>query len=607
VGLVGRNGSGKSTLARIIAGLEEPDDGEVTRRQGLRVEVLEQEPHFEPGHSAVQAVLGGLREWSEATGEHERVTVAIEAAAAAAPEALDALVIQQAELASRVEDLGGWEKRHEAVSMLGHLGVHDPQARVETMSGGEQRRVALARCLAAAPELLILDEPTNHLDVETIEWLERWLMDRFRGAVVLVTHDRALLDAVVTRTVEIEDGEAYAYRGGWGEYLEAKAIREAHSDRVEANRRNFLRRELEWLRRSPKARTTKSRARVERAEAARDASRPKHVRDADIKLSHVRSGRTILEATDIAVDIAGRRLVDGFTLRLVQGERLGVIGPNGCGKTSLLRVLTREAEPAAGAVIHGKNTRLAFLAQSRTGLDDKESIFDNVAEGRGTVEIGGQELSVRAYLERFLFDSREQQRKVGTLSGGERARVALARTLRQDANVVVLDEPTNDLDVATLAALEDALLSFSGTVLVVTHDRWFLDRVATAVLAFEDGGHVTRYEGGYSDVLAKRPRRGQGASLSESGASSSKSATPPPRAPEVARPLTYAERKELDGLVERVELADARVAELEAVLEEPRFYERPREEQTAHFQALEAAKTDAAGLSDRWAELEERA
>jgi ATP-binding cassette subfamily F protein uup len=595
VGLVGPNGSGKTTLARILVGQEESDAGEIVRRSGLRVAHLEQEPRLEAGVSAVETVLAGLSAWREAVDRHTEISRRMEKGGGE----LQALLSAQAEAAARVEELGGWEKRHEAEATLGHVGIADVERKVDGMSGGERRRVALARVLVSCPDLAILDEPTNHLDVGTVEWLERWLIARFKGALLLVTHDRYLLDRVTTRTLEVEDGRLHSYDGGWAQYLAARAQREAHAERVEANRRNFLRRELEWLRRNPKARGTKQKARIDRIRTAVDRA-PQKKRDAQIEVGHVRSSSTVIEAKDVTVDVAGRRLVDCLTLSLMKGERVGIVGPNGCGKTSLVRVLMRELEPAGGHVRFGKNTRVAYLDQERAGLNDDATIFDNVAEGRGRIEIGDHSLDVRSYLERFLFASSEQRRPVGTLSGGERARVALARTLREGANVVVLDEPTNDLDATTLSALEGSLLEYVGTLLIVTHDRWFLDRIATALLVFE-GTRVTRYEGGYSDYVARRSERAVHAAAKQADHPRARRSRPRQRSG-----LTYAEKQELEGLLQRVDEAEQDVASLEAELSLPEFYSRLEPERRAFFERLDRAKENAARLAERWAELEER-
>ncbi len=599
VGLVGRNGSGKSTLAKILAGLEAPDAGEVTRRSGLRMGYLSQAPELPKGARAIDVVMAGLGPWQAATKLHAEISAKLERAEGD----LDALLAKQAAAATQVELLGGWSMQHEAETILDHVGIRDAQALVDPMSGGERRRIALAQILVAAPELAILDEPTNHLDVDAVQWLETWLMDKHTGALVLITHDRYLLDRVVTRTLEVDDGQVYSYDGGWSLYLEAKAERMAHAERVEANRRNFLRREIDWLRRSPAARTTKQKARIDRAEAAIAQGPPKQERTATIAMDSARSGNLIIDAESISVDVANRRLIDGLTLRLSEGERIGIVGRNGCGKTSLLRVLTGAVPPSAGTVRHGKNTRIAYLDQERSGLDESKTVYDNVAGDGSRIELGGETMEVRTYLERFLFSSFEQRQRVSTLSGGERARVALARLLKLGANVIVLDEPTNDLDVMTLGALEQALADYKGTLLVVTHDRWFLDRIATSILAFE-GSTVTQYQGGWTDWSERRAQ--DLAAL----ARQAEVARPVVAAPVAAKPqrkgLTFSERHELEGLLDKVDAAEQTVAALERELCDASFYTRPRPEQVDVETRLAAARDLAARLVARWTELEER-
>ncbi len=555
VGLVGVNGCGKTTLARILAGSEEPDAGDVSRARGLTLGYLGQEPEMDPGASALDVALGGC------------------------------------------------DLRHEAEAMLDRLGVTRPERAVGTLSGGERRRVAIARVLVARPDFAILDEPTNHLDIPTIEWLEEYLVERFSGALLLITHDRALLDRVVGRTLELDRGELYSYDGGWEAFLIGHAERLALAERVEANRKNFLRRELEWLRRKPSARTTKQKARVDRAEAAIERGGPaREGGTARIEVGEIRSGKSVLELRELAVDIAGARVVDGLTLAVGAGERIGVVGPNGIGKTTLIRALLGELPPAAGTVVRGKNTKIAYLDQARAGLEDTETVFDSIAQGQQAVMLGGHEMEMRSYVQRFLFDSAAQKQLVGTLSGGERARVALARVLRDGANLVVLDEPTNDLDVATLGALEASLLDFGGTALVVTHDRWFLERVATSILAFEGTGRVVHVAGNYSDYKAWHDAQAAAAPAREPAPTRKAD----PRPPRAKRGLTYGERLELEGLMAKIEAAESEVAAMNAILEDPAFSDRHHTDQAAFVAELAAARARAEALVERWSELESR-
>lgn len=598
VGLVGLNGSGKSTLVKILAGEELPDSGTISRGKGAQLGYLAQEPVFDPELTARQIVLSGLGAWSDAKERHDRASQAITDGTGD----LDRLLHEQADAAADVERLGGWEAMHRVDEVLSHVGLERLDALAGTLSGGEKRRVALARLLVAQPAIAILDEPSNHLDVETIEWLETYLIDEYKGAVLLITHDRYLLDRVATRTWELHRGKLYSYDGGYEDYLEAKAERLAHEARTEQNRQNFLRTELEWLRRQPKARSTKQKARIERAEAAKSIRAPQADRTVELALEASRSGKTILELKDLQLDIGGRTLIRRFDLILSQGERVGIVGKNGSGKTTLLRAVLGDVEPARGEIVRGANTKIAYFDQQRSGLDDALSIFDNVGGTKAKITIGDHVFDARTYLERFLFDSHKQRQPVGSLSGGERARVALAKMLAEPQNLIILDEPTNDLDTATLAALEALLIEMGGSALVVTHDRWFLDRVATAIVAFEGDGKVTRYAGNYQDYLLQRGRQQQ-ASAPEPAKPQS---IPAPAKGPKGKGLTYAERLELGGILETIDAADQLVKSLEATLSEPDIYAERAAEVPALVRQLDEAKAEAARLVLRWEELEEK-
>lgn len=608
IGLVGSNGAGKSTLARILAGVETPDAGQVHYRRGAKVAYLAQVPDLDAQATALSVVLSGRAAWMDARVRHDAASQAL--AADGAPERLNALLAEQARAAADLERLGGWEVGHQAEALLAHVGISRPDQRVGDMSGGEQRRVALAQLLMSAPDLAILDEPTNHLDVETIEWLERYLVGQFVGALLLITHDRYVLDRVVQRTWEIERGQLFSYAGGYASYLEGKAEREAHAERVEKNRQNFLRRELEWLRRSPKARTTKQKARIERAETAIGAPRPEQKAELSLSLAEARSGKTVLELRALTVDLAGRRLIDGLDLIVSKGERLGIVGRNGTGKTTLLRTILGELAPTSGELVLGKNVELAYLSQARDLLEPDKSVIENVAGGRLRIEYGGTDIDARGYLQRFFFYGQAQQQPVGALSGGERTRVALAKLLCREANLLVLDEPTNDLDVDTLFALEEMLLEFGGSALVVTHDRYFLDRIASGLLVADGRGHWLRYAGNYRDYLAqkaleKSEDRPAPAREKKSSDGSDKASRERTRA--TKRGLTYAERLELEALPDQLDAAEKRARELEAALADPALY-RERGDEVAPLRAeLEAANAEVERLMARWEDLETRA
>jgi ABC transport system ATP-binding/permease protein len=599
VGVVGRNGAGKSTLARILAGDEPSDGGTIAVRRGARVAYHAQEPNVDDAATARAFVTQGLGFWLEAKSRYDRVTDAI----GRGEGDTEAQLEEQASAAADVERLGGWQRDHEVERVLQHLGIEAIDDPIGTMSGGQKRRVALAKVLVDVPDLMILDEPTNHLDADSIHWLERYLIDDYRGALLIVTHDRWLLDRVADRTIEVDHGKLYAYDGGYEDYLQQKAERGALAERTESNRQNFLRTELEWLRRQPKARSTKQKARIERAEAARAAVPLAKAASVVLSADVARAGNTIVEFRGITLAYDTRPLVRDLNLALTPGERLGVLGPNGAGKTSLLKAITGELNPRAGEVILGKRTRVGYLDQARAGLDPEKTVFDSVADAIPSED--RSKTDPRNYLERFAFDGSGQRKRIAALSGGERARVALARVLAAARNLLLLDEPSNDLDTDTLSALEDFLSTYEGSLLVVTHDRYLLDRVTTGILCFEGDGRVTRYAGAYQAYAAKR------AADEEERKRARASVAPTRSAPAVQagkKALTKNEERELGTLPDKIESTEAEFAKVEAGLADASLYQtadgraRARELEAQRDTLRSALET----LMHRWEELEQK-
>ena len=636
VGLIGANGAGKSTLAKILAGIEVPDGGTLSVRRGLMVRYLSQEPELDPAASARAVVEDALTAWRKATERHAVVTALLSDPAHRADH--EALVHEQADLDDAVVRLGGWERGHEALGFLDKLGVRDVEKPCGLRSGGERRRIALAQLLVASPDIAVLDEPTNHLDADTAAWLEEFLDRQFRGAILLVTHDRYFLDAIVTRIVELERGRLVAYDGGYGDYLEKKAELLLHEERVESNRQNALRREREWLARGPKARSTKQKARIGRAQALEARGSATAGRPGEVSLATAaapRQGKTLLELRGLQMAPTGSTspLIAALTLTMTAGERIGVVGPNGVGKTTLLRTILAAADEArtgsrpaeapaiiAGDIVVGKNTRVAYLDQARAGLNDDKSIFDDVRGEHGSTVVnlgvrGREAMDLRSYLELFLFDGSKQRQKVGALSGGERARVALAKVLRAGANVLVFDEPTNDLDLPSLGALEDLLEGYEGSVLVVTHDLAFLDRVATGIRAFEmpagDAAQtparqlatVTRYAGGYQDYIAQRGKR-PAADKASVQATPQAGSPPAPKGNDKGSRLTYGERIELEGILPAIERAEGEVQRIETLLADPSLYAQRGHEVGPLQTQRDAARARALDLLARWEALE---
>lgn len=600
VGFIGANGSGKTTLFRIVAGLEGVGSGEIALRRGASVGYLAQEPEFGPGETIRTAAASGHPEMARAMGEYHAVAERL-GAGADGPR----LLARQAELMAEIERLGGWDWDHRVEAVLSRVGLDGWDRPVAGLSGGERKRVALARVLLQEPDLLLLDEPTNHLDADTTLWLEERLIS-YPGAVMLITHDRYFLDRVVTRMIEVDRAELTAFPGGYTEYLEARAERQSRLAVEQDKRAKLMERELEWVRRSPSARTGKQKARINRLDAAaatQEATRLPDRDAAEIRFGDPpRLGRTVLELEGVAKSYGGRSLIDDLTTSLRAGERIGIVGPNGAGKTTLLRIVLGEERPDAGRVVLGKNTRTAYFDQRRQDLDPDASVLQSVAS-TDWVEYAGRRVHVRSYLESFLFPTAVHDQAVRSLSGGERNRLLLARMLLQDANLLILDEPTNDLDLVTLQVLEAALAEFPGCVLVVTHDRFFLDKVATGLLVFEGDGQVHRHEGGYD--LYRRLRRQR----EDSSPQQRSPAAPAPR-PKAERPragerrLSYTERKELEQMEGAILAAEAARDQLEAALADPALYADTPEKVAEVAAAFRAAGEEVDRLYTRWAELE---
>ena len=491
IGVLGPNGAGKSTLLRIMAGREETSSGEARLAPGATVGLLEQEPELDEAKDVRGNVEDGVRELRELLDRFEDVSARF-----AEPDAdFDALLIEQAKVQEEIDRRDGWTLDATLDRAMDALRLPDGDREVTTLSGGERRRVALCRLLLSSPELLLLDEPTNHLDAESVRWLERFLAE-YKGTVVAVTHDRYFLDNVAGWILELDRGRGLPFKGNYSSWLEQKQARLAVEEKQESARRRTLARELEWVRMSARARQAKSKARLGSYEKLL-------AEEESVKLERVeihippgpRLGDLVIEADDLAKGYGDRLLFEGLSFSLPPAGIVGVIGPNGAGKTTLFRLIAGEEQPDAGTLRLGETVQLAYVDQSRAGLDAKKNVWQEISGGLDTVALGRREINSRQYVSWFNFRGGDQQKPVGQLSGGERNRVHLAKLLRSGGNVLLLDEPTNDLDVDTLRALEDALLDFAGCAVVITHDRWFLDRVATHILAFEGDSQVTWFEG----------------------------------------------------------------------------------------------------------------
>ncbi len=504
IGVLGLNGSGKSTLLRIIAGVDTDYTGEVRFSKGYSVGYLEQEPHLTAGKTVKDVVQEGRQEVINLLEAYEKVNERFTEELSA--EELDSLLARQGELQEKIEAANGWEVETELEIAMDALRCPPPDTPVDVLSGGERRRVVLCRLLIQEPDILLLDEPTNHLDAETVQWLEQHLK-RYEGTVIAVTHDRYFLDNVAGWILELDRGHGIPFEGNYSSWLEQKQARLAQEEKHESKRRKSLENELKWVRMAPRARHAKSKARIARYEELLSREHEKVAEDLEIYIpSGPRLGDVVLESDQLQKGYDDRVLIENLSFQLPPGGIVGVIGANGAGKTTLLRMIVGKEKPDGGALRLGETVKLGYVDQDRE-LDGDKNVWEVVSDEQDTVTLGGLEVQSRAYVARFNFNGSDQQKRVGDLSGGERNRVHLARMLKEGANFLLLDEPTNDLDVNTLRALEEALLEFGGTALVVSHDRWFLDRIATHILAFEGDSSVVWFDGNYTDYEADRRRR----------------------------------------------------------------------------------------------------
>jgi ATP-binding cassette subfamily F protein uup len=589
VGLVGRNGAGKTTFLQIAAGILQPDAGEFVRRRNLVTGYMAQRMTLDESATVGWNILAGARRILALVAEYEQVP---------GESPLSATLLDQ------INHFDGWNIEHRIKSLISNLHTPGPERIVATLSGGEKQRVALCRALVARPDFLILDEPTNHLDTDSIEWLEDFLA-RYAGTCLFVTHDRYFLDRVPTRIVELSRGQFYSYDGNYTDFLLARAARQAGEELQERKRQKFLKRELDWVRRSPSARRTKSINRVEQYFELATEEAPTPELDIELIIPPTpKLGNRVIELRAVGMELGGRILFKDLNLDLAAGERLGVIGRNGLGKSTLLKLMLGELRPTTGEIKLGARTEINYVDQNRSAINDRNTVWEEVGEGSEVVGLGDERITLRAYLRRFLFTEERINSKIELLSGGERSRLILAKILKHGGNVLLLDEPTNDLDLGTLRLLEEALIGFAGTAVVVSHDRYFLNRVCTSILAFEGGGLLRYVAGNYDYYLEKR--------MDKAGAAVTAQESPRPIDAQVSslplqkhRKLTWSERKELESMEAVISSAEDAVTCLESEFGDPEFYTKHGQDWRLVENRLRALRAKVAELYRRWEELEQ--
>ncbi len=593
LGLVGRNGAGKTTFLRILAGLQAPDIGEVSRQRDLVVSYLPQDFMLDATKSVAENIRDGAEHVLKLIAEFESLPHDSK---------------RHEELEQRITSLEGWTLDQRIEVAMAHLNCPAGDRRVDTLSGGEKRRVAMCRAIVSDPDFLILDEPTNHLDPESIEWVAEFL-ENFHGTFLVVTHDRYFLDRVVQRMIELSDGKFFSHDGNYTDYLLAKAERQAADATVEHKRQMFLKKELAWVRQGPRAQRSKQKDRFERYYDEAAKSGPVIEEDVELCIPPPpQLGNRTVDLTGLGMSIGGRKLFSGFTFSFANGQRIGVCGRNGLGKTTLLKAIIGQLPPTEGTVKTGQLTVFNYVDQARLQLNEEKTVLDEVAEGREFVQWGDVKLTVRSYLKRFLFSDDRILTLVKKLSGGERSRLLLARILKSGGNFLILDEPTNDLDLPTLRVLEEALIAFPGVVLVVSHDRYFLNRVCTDILAFEGDGKIAHSVGDYDYYLEKKKRAtAEAARQIAVVPAPSKSAAP---ARDIAtaktkpRKLSFKEQHELGGIEAQIHATEAEVARIEGLFSDPEFFRKHAAQVNKLTEELDAAKAKVVKLYARWEELE---
>ena len=589
IGLVGRNGAGKSTFLKIISGLMLPDSGEVAKKKDIVVSFLPQEFTLNENENVYENILSGaqaelniIKEYEETHYESPR------------KHHLEELILR----------MDSWNLEKRINMLIQSLNAPVAERIVSTLSGGEKRRVAICRALISKPDLLILDEPTNHLDTKSIEWLEEFLSG-YKGTCIFVTHDRYFLDRIANRIVELSSGTFYSHQGNYTEYLINKSERQAIAEVEEKKRQMFLKRELEWVRRGPRARRTKAKSRLDNYYEVASQSNNEVELDVDLIIPPAeRLGKKVVEIKDLGINIGGKTLFNHFSFNFEAGKNIGIVGQNGSGKTTLLKTILGEVSPTKGTIEIGETTKFNYVDQSRLLLNDDDSVMKAIGEGNETVMFGRQQLSIWTYLRRFLFTDDRINTQVGKLSGGEKSRLTLAKILCNGGNFLMLDEPTNDLDLPTLRILEEALISFDGCVIVVSHDRYFLNRVCGGILAFEGKEEIYYSEGDYDYYIQKRKLRIREEELTNAKQKNEISPTTIKTKSSQPKKMSYKDKLELETIEEKIIEAESEAERIEKIFTSPDFYEKYAAKTNELNKQLEEAKHKVKKLYERWEELE---